>query len=87
MRIGTQQQLHVSDRLLTEGTKHDAIVCERPQRRVCVRRQGEIVGEMSLLESQPVISGHCSAVARRAMADLADAANKGVLASLPKPLK
>ena len=25
MRIGTQQQLHVSDQLLTEGTHHDAI--------------------------------------------------------------
>ena len=25
MRIGTQKQLHVSDRLLTEGTHHDAI--------------------------------------------------------------
>ena len=50
MRIGTQQQLHVGDQLLTEGTHHDAIylvldgeterVCERPQRRHCVRRQG-----------------------------------------------
>jgi len=25
MRIGTQQQLHVSDQLLTEGSHHDAI--------------------------------------------------------------
>ena len=25
MRIGTQERLHVSDQLLTEGTHHDAI--------------------------------------------------------------
>jgi hypothetical protein len=25
MRIGTQQQLHVSDQLLTQGNRHDAI--------------------------------------------------------------
>jgi hypothetical protein len=45
MRIGTQEQLHISDQLLTEGTHHDAIyrrgterVGERPQRCHCSAR-------------------------------------------------
>jgi hypothetical protein len=29
MRIGTQQQLHVSDQFLTEGTHHDALLLLR----------------------------------------------------------
>src|ERR1700745_3760595 len=63
MRIGTHQQLHVSDELLTEGTHHDAIylvldgelsvsVKGRNTTIACVGK-GEIVGEMSLLETQP----------------------------------
>ena len=60
MRIGTQQQLHVSDQLLTEGTHHDAIYLVLDgELSVSVKGRnaavgyvgkGEIVGEMSLLE-------------------------------------
>ena len=63
MRIGTQQQLHVSDQLLTEGDDNDAIYLVLDgELSVSVRAcnaaiayvgKGEIVGEMSLLESQP----------------------------------
>jgi DMSO/TMAO reductase YedYZ molybdopterin-dependent catalytic subunit len=63
LRIGTQQQLHVSDQLLTEGTHHDAIYLvldgelsvsvKGRNAAVAYVGKGEIVGEMSLLESQP----------------------------------
>ena len=70
MRIGTQQQLHVSDQLLTEGTHHDAIYLVLDgELSVSVKGRndvityvgkGEIVGEMSLLESQPASATLCA---------------------------
>jgi len=70
MRIGTQKQLHVSDQLLTEGTYHDAIylvldgelsVSVKGRNAVIAYvGEGEIVGEMSLLESQPASATLCA---------------------------
>ena len=70
MRIGTQQQLHVGDQLLTEGTHHDAIYLVLDgELSVSVKGRndviayvgkGEIVGEMSLLESQPASATLCA---------------------------
>jgi CRP-like cAMP-binding protein len=63
MRIGTQQKLHVGDQLLTEGSHHDAIYLvldgelnvsvKGRNTAIAYVGKGEIVGEMSLLESQP----------------------------------
>ncbi len=60
MRLGTRQQLHVGDQLLTEGTHPDAIyLVLEGELSVSVKGRdtaiayvgkGEIVGEMSLLE-------------------------------------
>jgi CRP-like cAMP-binding protein len=60
MRIGTQQQLHVSDQLLTEGDDNDAIYLvldgelsvsvKARNSAIAYVGKGEIVGEMSLLE-------------------------------------
>ena len=70
MRIGTQQQLHVSDQLLTEGTPHDAIYLvldgelsvsvKGHNAAIAYVGKGEIVGEMSLLESQPASATLCA---------------------------
>ena len=70
MRIGTRQQLHVGDKLLTERTHPDAIylVLEGELsvsvigRDIAIAyvRKGEIVGEVSLLESQPASATLCA---------------------------
>ena len=70
MRIGTQQQLHVSDQLLAEGTHHDAIYLvldgelsvsvKGRNAAIAYVGKGEIVGEMSLLESQPASATLCA---------------------------
>ena len=70
MRIGTQQQMHVSDQLLTEGTHHDAIYLvldgelsvsvKGRNAAIAYVGKGEIVGEMSLLESQPASATLCA---------------------------
>jgi DMSO/TMAO reductase YedYZ molybdopterin-dependent catalytic subunit len=70
MRIGTQQQLHVRDELLTEGTHHDAIYLvldgelsvsvQGRDAAIAYVGKGEIVGEMSLLESQPASATLCA---------------------------
>ena len=70
MRIGTRQQLHVSDQLITEGTHHDSIyLVLEGELSVSVKGRntpvayvgkGEIVGEMSLLESQPASATLCA---------------------------
>ena len=70
MRIGTQQQLHVGDQLLTEGTHHDAIYLvldgelsvsvKGRTTAIAYVGKGEIVGEMSLLESQPASATLCA---------------------------
>jgi len=70
MRIGTQQQLHVGDQLLTEGTHHDAIYLvldgelsvsvKGRNAAIAYVGKGEIVGEMSLLESQPASATLCA---------------------------
>ena len=70
MRIGTQQQLHVSDQLLTEGGHHDAIYLvldgelsvsvKGRNAAIAYVGKGEIVGEMSLLESQPASATLCA---------------------------
>jgi CRP/FNR family transcriptional regulator, cyclic AMP receptor protein len=70
MRIGTQQQLHVSDQLLTEGTHHDAIYLvldgelsvsvKGRNAAIAYVGKGEILGEMSLLESQPASATLCA---------------------------
>jgi DMSO/TMAO reductase YedYZ molybdopterin-dependent catalytic subunit len=70
MRIGTQQQLQVSDQLITEGTYHDAIYLvldgelsvsvKGHSTDVAYVGKGEIVGEMSLLESQPASATLCA---------------------------
>src|SRR6516165_10226384 len=70
MRMGTQQQLHVSDQLLTEGADNDAIYLVLDgELSVSVKGRnaiiayvgkGEIVGEMSLLESQPASATLCA---------------------------
>jgi CRP/FNR family transcriptional regulator, cyclic AMP receptor protein len=63
MRIGTRQQLRVADKLLIEGTHPDAIYLvlegqlsmwvKGRDAAVAYIGRGEIVGEMSLLESHP----------------------------------
>src|SRR5262245_24233538 len=70
MRLGTRQQLLVGDQLLTEGTHHDAIyLVLEGELSVSVKGRnaviayvgkGEIVGEMSLLESQPASATLCA---------------------------
>ncbi len=70
MRIGIRQQLHVGDKLLTEGTHPDAIyLVLEGELSVSVKGRGtaiahvgkgEIVGEMSLLESQPASATLCA---------------------------
>ena len=70
MRIGTQRQLHVSDQLLTEGSHHDAIYLvldgelsvsvKGRNTAIAYVGKGEIVGEMSLLESQPASATLCA---------------------------
>ena len=70
MRIGTKEQLQVGDKLLTEGNHPDAIylVLEGELdvsvqgRDTTIRRvgKGEVVGEMSLLESQPASATLCA---------------------------
>ena len=70
MRIGTRQQLRVGDKLLTEGTHPDAIyLVLEGELSVSVKGRdtaiayvgkGEIVGEMSLLESQPASATLCA---------------------------
>ena len=70
MRIGTQQQLHVSDQLLAEGTYHDAIYLvldgelsvsvKGRNTAIAYVGKGDIVGEMSLLESQPASATLCA---------------------------
>ena len=70
MRIGTKEQLQVGDKLLTEGNHPDAIYLvlegelevsvqgrDTPIRYV---GKGEVVGEMSLLESQPASATLCA---------------------------
>jgi hypothetical protein len=62
MHIGIQQQLHVSDQLLTEGDDNDAIYLvldgelsvsvKARNSAIAYVGKGEIVGEMSLLESE-----------------------------------
>src|SRR6187551_1005847 len=70
MRIGTEQQLHVGNQLLTEGIHHDAIYLvldgelsvsvKGRNTPVAYVGKGEIVGEMSLLESQPASATLCA---------------------------
>jgi len=70
MRIGTQQQLHVNDQLLTQGNHHDAIYLvldgelsvsvKSRNGAIAYVGKGEIVGEMSLLESQPASATPCA---------------------------
>ena len=70
LRSGTQQQLHVSDQLLTEGAQHDAIYLvldgelsvslKGRTTAIAYVGKGEIVGEMSLLESQPASATLCA---------------------------
>ena len=70
MRIGTPQQLHVGDQLLTEGIHHDAIYLvldgelsvsvKGRNAAIAYVGKGEIVGEMSLLESQPASATLCA---------------------------
>jgi DMSO/TMAO reductase YedYZ molybdopterin-dependent catalytic subunit len=70
MRIGAKQQLRVSDQLLTEGAHHDAIYLvldgelsvsvEGRNAAIAYVGKGEIVGEMSLLESQPASATLCA---------------------------
>ena len=70
MRIGAREQLHVGDKLLTERTHPDAIylvlegklsVWEKGRETaVAYVGKGEIVGEMSLLESQPASATLCA---------------------------
>src|SRR5438093_2292568 len=70
MRIGTRQQLRVGDKLLTEGTHPDAIyLVLEGELSVSVKGRdaaiahvgkAEIVGEMSLLESQPASATLCA---------------------------
>ena len=70
MRIGTRQQLHVGDKLLTEGTHPDAIylvlegklsvAVKGRDTAIAYVGKGDIVGEMSLLESQPASATVCA---------------------------
>ena len=70
MRIGTEQRLHVGEQLLTEGTHHDAIYLvldgelsvsvSGRNAAIAYVGQGEMVGEMSLLESQPASATLCA---------------------------
>jgi CRP/FNR family transcriptional regulator, cyclic AMP receptor protein len=72
MRIGTQQKLHVGDQLLTEGSHHDAIYLvldgemsvsvKGRNTAIAYVGKGEIVGEMSLLESQPASATLCAII-------------------------
>jgi len=74
MRIGTKEQLQVSDKLLTEGNHPDAIYLviegelevsvqgrDTPIRYV---GKGEVVGEMSLLESDDILEAGIEIVAQ-----------------------
>jgi DMSO/TMAO reductase YedYZ molybdopterin-dependent catalytic subunit len=70
MRIGIEQQLRVGDQLLTEGTHHDAIYLvldgelsvsvKGRTAAIAYVGKGEILGEMSLLESQPASATLCA---------------------------
>ena len=70
MRIGTQRQLQVGDQLLTEGIHHDAIYLvldgelsvsvKGRDATIAYVGKGEILGEMSLLESQPASATLCA---------------------------
>src|SRR5262245_6326692 len=92
MRIGTQQQLHIGDQLLTEGTHHDAIYLVLDgEMSVSVKGRntgiayvgkGEIVGEMSLLESQPASATLCAITPVTVLRIARDALNENLAADL-----
>jgi CRP-like cAMP-binding protein len=90
--IGTQERLHVSDQLLTEGTHHDAIYLaldgelsvsvKGRNAAIAYVGKGEIVGEMSLLESQPASATLCAITPVTALRIPRDALEENLAADL-----